>query len=262
MRPKFANKKIGVDSPRTEEWIYGLNPVLEAMIGGRGVKAVYLSPGRHEKIVQIKREAEVLGIPVESADSSFFDSRFPKGHQGVAARVLQRGYVDIEDLLVIPLERKEVPLFVALDLIEDPRNFGAMLRSADASGVHGVVIQSHRSATLGPEVSKSSAGAVEYVPVAVVPNIKHAIRRMKEEGITVVGAEADAHTLLWDADLTVPLCIVIGSESQGMRRTVREHCDVVAGLPMKGRINSLNASVAAGIILFEILRQRFTKKLT
>lgn len=243
-----------------EEWLYGLNPVLEALSAGRQIKAIYLLANRHGRDVQIREKAEGMGLQVKTTDSNFFDSRFPKGHQGVAAKVLQKTYISLEELLLIPSKKKETPLFVVLDCLEDPRNFGAVLRSAEASGVHGVVIQSHRSVSLGSEVSKSSAGAVEYVPVAMVSNIKHAINRMKEEGITILGTEAEAPASIWETDLTVPLAVVVGSEGKGMRRTVKENCDLLVSLPMKGRINSLNVSVAAGIIFFEILRQRVTKK--
>jgi 23S rRNA (guanosine2251-2'-O)-methyltransferase len=260
MRSKFSGKKKHLESTRSAEWIYGINPVIEALRAKRDIKGVYVSPGRHEKMPQIMREAEARGIPVKHSDSDFFDSTFPKGHQGVAARVLQKSYMSLDDLLKIPAGKNETPLFVILDCIEDPRNFGAILRSVDASGAHGVVIQAYRSANLGPEVAKASAGAVEHVPVAMVVNIKHALHRMKDEGITVIGAEADAKTSLWETDLTVPLCIVIGSEGRGVRKTVMEQCDGVANLPMRGKTNSLNVSVASGIILFEALRQRFIKK--
>ena len=259
MRPRFVERKRHSEASPQEEWIYGVNPVLEALAAGRNVKTLYISAGRHDRVGQILGEARTRRIPVETPDTLFFDSRFPKGHQGVAAKVAQKGYTDLHELLMIPSERGETPLFLVLDSVEDPRNFGAILRSADASGVHGVVIQSHRSAGVGPQASKSSAGAVEHMAVSVVPNIKHAIRRMKDEGITVVGTEADATTTLWDVDLSVPLCIVIGSEGKGMRMTVKEQCDIVAGLPMKGRINSLNVSVASGVVLFEVFRQRFAK---
>ncbi|HAM50685.1 MAG TPA: 23S rRNA (guanosine(2251)-2'-O)-methyltransferase RlmB [Nitrospiraceae bacterium] len=260
MRSKFSARKKFLESAHSTEWVYGINPVLEAFRAKRDIKVVYVAAGRQEKVLQITREAAIKGIPVQSPDSDFFDKTFPKGHQGVAAKVLQKSYMSLDDLLIIPAGKNETPLFVVLDCIEDPRNLGAILRSVDASGAHGVVIQAYRSASLGPEVSKASAGAVEYVPVAVVANVKHALRRMKQEGISVIGAEADAPKSLWEMDLTVPLCIVIGSEGKGMRKTVMEHCDSVANLPMRGKINSLNVSVATGIILFEALRQRFAKK--
>ncbi len=244
----------------SDEWIYGLNPVLEALTAGKDIKTVYISSGRHEKVGHVRREAARRGIPIETPDPTFFDRRFPRGHQGVAARGVRKEYIGLDELLGIPAKRNEPALFVILDGIEDPRNFGAILRSSDAAGVHGVIIQSHRSAGLGPEVAKTSAGAVEYIPVSMVSNIKHAMREMKEKGITVVGSEAGDHPALWEADLTVPLALVIGSEGKGARKTVKEHCDTIVNIPMRGKINSLNASVAAGVALFEVLRQRSSIK--
>jgi 23S rRNA (guanosine2251-2'-O)-methyltransferase len=244
-----------------EEWIFGFNPVLEALKAGRNIKAVYVSSGRHERVSDIRKAAELRRVPLEVPDPTFFDARFPKGHQGVAARVVQRGYVALDDLISIASRKSEIPLFILLDSIEDPRNFGAILRTADAAGVHGVVIQSHRSVSLGPEVAKTSAGAVEYVSVSMVSNIKHAIKEMKESGIMVMGAESGAHAPIWDVDLTQPLAVVVGSEGKGIRRTVKEKCDFVGSIPMRGKINSLNVSVATGIFLFEIVRQRYSKLL-
>jgi 23S rRNA (guanosine2251-2'-O)-methyltransferase len=243
----------------SEEWVYGLNPVLEAVRAGRNVRAVYVSYARRERIWDIRKEAERRGIPVEGVAPGFFDDKFPKGHQGIAARVLRRSYVSLEDLLQVPNNRNEIPLFVILDSVEDPRNFGAILRSVDAAGAHGVVIQSHRSASLGPEVSKSSAGAIEHVPVSMVSNIKHAIRKMRDAGIIIIGAEVAGRSPVWEIDLSVPIALVVGSEGKGMRKTVGEKCDAIVSLPMRGRVNSLNVSVATGIILFEALRQRYMK---
>lgn len=241
-----------------EQWIYGLNPVLEAIRSDREVRSVILSSSRKDKLSGIEKEISIRGIKLEKADNLFFDSRFPKGHQGIAAIVSSRKYTDIEDLLNLPSKKGEVPLFLILDCLEDPRNFGAILRVADAGGVHGVVIQSHRSVTLSPEAIKASAGASEYMPIAIVPNIKHAIRDMKEIGLTIIGAEAGTGRSIWDLDLSLPLAIVTGSEGRGLRKTVKEDCDILVSLPMKGRINSLNASVAAGIIIFEVVRQRMS----
>jgi 23S rRNA (guanosine2251-2'-O)-methyltransferase len=254
---KFLKRKTR--SVQSEQWIFGLNPVLEALRSGRKITTVYVSSGRHEKMSEISKAAETRGVPVEFPDGAFFDARFPKGHQGVAARAAQRVYIGLDDLIAIPSKKKENPLFILLDSIEDPRNFGAILRTADAAGVHGVVIQSHRSVTLGPEVAKTSAGAVEYVPVSMVANIKHAMREMKERGITIMAAESGVHAPIWDADMTQPLAVVMGSEGKGIRRTVKENCDFVGSIPMRGQLNSLNVSVAAGIFLFEIVRQRYGK---
>ncbi|MFZ6016934.1 MAG: 23S rRNA (guanosine(2251)-2'-O)-methyltransferase RlmB [Nitrospirota bacterium] len=238
------------------EWIYGLNPVLEAIKAGRNIKGIFISLSRHDKVLEIKKAAEDRNIPVKISDPTFFDTTFRKGHQGVAAEVSLRGYVALDELLDIPSKKNETPLFIVLDCIEDPRNFGAILRVADATGVHGIVIQSYRSVNLGPGASKASAGAIEYVPVSMVVNIKHVISKMKDKGIMIIGAEAEAEKYPWDIDLSIPLAIVIGSEGKGLRRTVKENCDTLVSLPMKGRINSLNTSVATGILAFEILRQR------
>jgi len=242
-----------------DEWIYGLNPVLEAIRSDRQVKTVFLSVSRREGVAGIEREILSRGIVLKRADQSFFDSRFPKGHQGVAAVVAPREYADLEELFKVPSLKNETPFFLILDCVEDPRNFGAILRTADAGGVHGVVIQSHRSATLGPEAVKASAGAAEYIPVAMVANVKHAMAGMKEAGVLVVGAEAGADKTIWDLDLNVPLALVIGSEGRGLRRTVREDCDALVSLPMKGRVNSLNVSVATAVMIYEVIHQRIRK---
>jgi len=241
------------------EWIYGLNPVIEALKAGRDIKKIFLSSNRHEKIEGIKKEAGLRKIPLKIADPFFFDQQFSKGHQGIAAEVAVKGYISLDELLNIPAARKEPPLFVILDCIEDPRNLGAILRVADAAGIHGIIIQSHRSAGLGAEVSKVSAGAVEYVPVCMVTNIKHAIHELKEKEITIIGAEAAGENSIWDIDLSMPVALVIGSEGKGLRKTVGSLCDLLANIPMLGKINSLNVSVATGILAFEIMRQRMRK---
>ncbi len=240
----------------SEEWVYGLNPVLEALKSGRRVRSVFLSGSRRHGVVGVEQELQSRGIPLKKVNEFFFDSRFPKGHQGIAAIVEPQGYRSIGELLSIPRERGETPLFLILDCLEDPRNFGAILRVADAGGVHGVVIQSHRSVALTPVAVKSSAGAAEYVPVAMVSNIKHAMREMREGGVTIIGAEAGTGLLIWEQDLRLPLAFVIGSEGKGLRKTVKEGCDLLVSLPMKGMVNSLNASVAAGAMIFEAQRQR------
>lgn len=257
---KTGKKGQGGKSRSRDEWVYGLNPVFEAIRSGRHVKTVFLSVSRREGIAGIEREIAARGITLKKADQFFFDSRFPKGHQGIAAAVAPREYADLEELLRIPALRNEPPFFLILDCIEDPRNFGAILRTADAGGVHGVVIQSHRSATLVPEAVKASAGASEYIPVAMVANVKHAMADMKESGVLVVGAEAETGRTIWDLDLSVPLALVVGSEGKGLRKTVKEDCDVLVSLPMKGRVNSLNVSVAAAIMIYEIIHQRIRKK--
>ena len=240
-------------------WIYGLNPVLEALRARKNIKEVYISSGRHEKFFLIKKETESRGIALRIVDAAFFNERFPKGHQGIAVKVSEKGYMDLYELLNIPEKRNEIPFFLILDCIEDPGNVGAILRSADAAGVHGVIVQEHRSAGLSPAVSKASAGAVEYVPVSQVSNIKHAISEMKEREITIIGAEGGLGNMPWDVDFSVPAGLVIGSEGRGLRKTVAEKCDFIVSIPMRGRVNSLNVSVAGAVLMFEVLRQRVRK---
>lgn len=241
-----------------DQWIYGVNPVNEAIKSGGEIKCIYISHSRHRKTSEIKQEAEKSQIPVKIEDEDFF-TKFPKGHQGIVARVLQKGYVEIDELLRIPSEKNEPAFFLILDCIEDPRNLGAILRTAEAGGVHGVILQSRRSAGLGPAVYKTSVGAVEYIPIARVPNVKYAIDILKRKGIIVYGADMKGENTLWDMDLGYPLAIVLGSEGSGLRRTVKQRCDHLLRIPYKGRVTSLNVSVAAGVLIFEILRQRREK---
>lgn len=253
VRDAWTNIRIPLNQ---KEWLYGINPVLEALRAGRNIKKVYICAGKHKKVLQVKQEAEIKAVLVETVSHHFFDSQFPKGHQGVAALASSKTLIKLDDLLELPLKRNEAALFLILDCLEDPRNLGAIIRSAEAAGVHGIIFGAYRCVGLGSAVAKASAGAVEYLPVTAVPNIKHAIHQMKENKIMVIGVEADAPTSLWEVDLAQPIAVVVGSEGKGIRKTVKEYCDLIVSLPMKGRINSLNVSVATGILLFEILRQR------
>ena len=239
-----------------ERWIYGVNPVIEAMKSGRKIAEIYIFRQRHEHIQKIIAMAESKGISVKFADKDFFESRFHKGHQGIAAVVEKKAFLDIDELLNIPSSLGEIPFFLVLDSIEDPRNFGAILRVADAAGIHGIVFQSHRAAGITDIVSKSSAGASEHVNLSQVVNIKHAIDKMKTADICIIGAEADTHLSLWDIDMKEPLAFVMGAEGKGLRRTVREMCDLIVNIPLMGNVNSLNVSVATGILVYEALRQR------
>lgn len=242
--------------PSPADWLYGVNPVFEALKAGV-VKAVYIAASRQRQADLIKSEASKRGVSVKIIhDPEFFDRKFPKGHQGVAAVVEGQESIDIDDLLSIPATKGEPAFFAALDLLEDPRNFGAVLRSADAAGVHGVLSQKRRATGLTAEAIKASAGAASHVPLCVLSNIKHGIRKMKDSGIMIIGAEAGSDKSPWDVDLTAPLALVIGGEGGGVRRTVGELCDTIISLPMRGQVNSLNASVAAGILMYEVLRQR------
>jgi 23S rRNA (guanosine2251-2'-O)-methyltransferase len=248
--------QAGRSKSAKENWIYGINPVSEGIRSGRKISCLYVLKQKYELIKNIIQDAGDRGIPVKYVDKEFFDSRFDKGHQSIAALIEPQKAIGFDSLLELPGQRGETAFFLILDCIEDPRNLGAILRVADAAGVHRVVIQSHRSAGISPFVSKASAGAVEHVNVVEVVNIKHAIDKMKKMDISIIGAEAGSNNTPWDIKMDIPVALVIGSEGHGLRRTVKDMCDYIVSLPMQGKVNSLNASVAAGILAYEALRQR------
>src|SRR5262245_44810634 len=233
--------------------IYGINPVLEALRAGR-VTALRVSTRADERLTDIVRRAEAQGIPVRRANAGELD-RFARNgaHQGVVADVRDREQLSVEDLVS---GASGVPLIVVLDGIEDPHNVGAILRTVDAAGGSGLVRQSRHAAPLDGAAAKTSAGAVSHVKVAEVVNIARALESLKEAGVWTVGLAGDAPKRYDEIDLTEPTAIVVGAEGTGLRRLVRERCDWLASIPMAGHVQSLNVSVAAGIALFEAVRQR------
>ena len=233
--------------------IYGINPVLEALRAGR-VKELRVRDGAGGRIGEVLTAAGKRGIRVRRVRPDALDRDSQHGvHQGVVAVVEDVAEYSVEDLV---RAADGPPLLVVLDGIEDPHNLGAILRTADAAGVHGVVIQSRRSAALGGAASKASAGAVSHVRIAEVVNIARALEELKEAGVWTVGL-AGAEATPYDAiDFTVPTAVVLGAEGTGLRRLVRERCDFLASIPMLGHVESLNVSVAAGVTLYEAVRQR------
>jgi 23S rRNA (guanosine2251-2'-O)-methyltransferase len=233
--------------------IHGINPVVEALRAKR-VTAVRVSPRADERLTEIVRLAEQQGIPVRRANAHELD-RFAKGgaHQGVVADVHDVADLGVEDLVA---RAKGVPLLVVLDQIEDPHNVGAILRTVDAAGADGVVRQSRHAARLDGAAAKASAGAVAHVNIAEVVNISRALDALKAAGVWTVGLAGDAAKRYDEVDLTLPTALVVGAEGTGLRRLVRERCDWLVSIPMRGHIQSLNVSVATGIALFEAVRQR------
>jgi 23S rRNA (guanosine2251-2'-O)-methyltransferase len=236
--------------------IYGINPVLEALRAKR-VTAVRVSPRSDDRLAAIVRMAEAQGIPVRRAKGDELD-RFARGgtHQGVVADVQEEASLSVEDLVA---GASGPALIVVLDQIEDPHNVGAIVRTADAAGCDGVVRQSRHAARLDGAAAKASAGAVAHVKIAEVVNIARALEQLKQVGVWTVGLAGDAPKSYVDVDLTLPTALVLGAEATGLRRLVRERCDWLAAIPMAGHVGSLNVSVAAGIALFEALRQRRAK---
>jgi len=238
--------------------IYGINPVLEALRAKR-VTAIRVSPRSDERLQAIVRLAGEQGIPVRRANGHELD-RFANGgtHQGVVADVTERTSLGVEELIA---QIAGTPLLVVLDGIEDPHNVGAILRSVDAAGGHGIVRQSRHAAPLGGAAAKASAGAVAHVPVAEVVNIARAIEALKEGGVWTVGLAGDAPKRYDEIDLTLPTAFVVGSEGTGLRHLVRERCDWLASIPMRGHVQSLNVSTATAVALFEAVRQRRAKRI-
>jgi 23S rRNA (guanosine2251-2'-O)-methyltransferase len=233
--------------------IYGINPVLEALRAGR-VTAIRVSPRADDRVSAAVTRAEEQGVPVRRVQAADLD-RETRGaaHQGVVADVRSGGALSVEDLLI---QAAGTPLVVVLDGIEDPHNLGAILRTVDAAGAHGVVRQSRHAAALGGAAAKASAGAVSHVKIAEVVNIARAVETLKNAGVWTVGLAGDGPTRYDQIDYTLPTALVVGGEAAGLRRLVRDRCDWVVSIPMRGRVQSLNVSVATGIVLFEAVRQR------
>ena len=240
------------------EIIEGRNAVIEALRAGRAIDKIFIAKGDVDKTLgHIASRAREKGVVVVEADRRKLDfmSR-TKAHQGVVALAAVRDYCEVADILAVAEERGEPPFVIVCDEISDPHNLGAIIRTAECVGAHGVVIPKRRSAGLTAIVGKASAGAAEYMAIARVANLSSALKELKEAGLWVYGTAADGASPLWSTDLTGPIALVIGSEGDGMGRLVRESCDFVLSLPMKGQLNSLNASAAAAVTMYEVLRQR------
>lgn len=241
-----------------EDVVVGRNAVREALQSGRGIHKLILAKGFHgESLRVIGEEAQAKGVRVEFVPRSRMEIMAAGyRHQGVLAYVTPVPYADLEELLRAVAAKGTPPLLLLLDGIEDPHNLGALLRTADAVGVDGVLMPKRRSCPLSAVVAKTSAGAVEYVPVAQVGNVVQTIRHLKEAGFWVVGADMEGRQTHYEADFSGALVIVIGGEGKGLSRLTKEQCDFLVRLPMQGHINSLNASVAGAVLLYEVLRQR------
>jgi 23S rRNA (guanosine2251-2'-O)-methyltransferase len=241
------------------EYVWGRNPVLETLHSAREVKRILLAEGQREApaLASILQEAEQRHIPVEVVPRARLD-QISHGavHQGCIALVGERKYVTVDDILAYAARKNEAPFLLILDAIQDVNNLGSLIRTAEAAGVHGVILPEHRAAEVNATVVKTSAGATEHLLIAQVTNLTRTIDHLKQQNIWVIGLAAEAQTLYHQANLTGPLALVVGNEGKGISRLVREHCDLLVKLPMHGHINSLNAAVAGSIAVYEALRQR------
>ncbi len=248
-------------SEKRSDIIAGRNPVNEAVRSGRPIESILIAKGELNgayKVIVAKAKAK--GIPIKETDRKKLDYMCSgAAHQGIVALASVKEYSTVDDIFALAEERGEKPFIIVLDEIEDPHNLGAIIRTAECAGAHGIIIPKRRAVGLSFTVGKSSAGAYEYVPVARVTNIPNTLDELKERGCWIYGADMDGSTYC-EGNLTGASALVIGSEGNGLGRLVKEKCDVILSLPMCGRINSLNASVAAGVLMYEFTRQRLNIK--
>jgi rRNA methylase, putative, group 3 len=239
-----------------DEWIVGRHPVSEAIRSGREINKVWMNKdgkGLGDLLDLIKTHGIAMQfVPKQKLDQLSRTSN----HQGVVASIAAYRYAEISDLFALARERQEQPFFLMLDGLEDPHNLGSVLRTADATGCHGVIIPKQHSVGLTSIVAKASTGAIEYIPVARVANLANTMDALKKQGIWFAGTAADGSEDYGSADYAVPICLVIGNEGAGMSRLVRKKCDFLIRIPMAGKVTSLNASVAAGLLMYEVFRKR------
>ncbi len=255
MRPGGENEQPALKE--NPDMIIGRNAVSEALASGRPIDSLFVSKGeKNGSLGRIIKEAKDKNIVIKEVETAKLDSMCREAnHQGVICFAAAHEYADIDDMFRLAQERNEEPFIIILDELEDPRNLGAIVRTAETAGAHGVIIPKRRSASLSFSVAKTAAGALEYVPVARVANLPGTIDDLKKRGLWIYGADMDG-TCWCQQDYKGAVGLVIGSEGNGIGRLVKEKCDFIVSLPMKGKITSLNASVAAGILMYEISRQK------
>ena len=252
-RNNYENEENSYD-----DIVEGRNAVLELLNSDRDINKIFVQAGEKHgsinKIIAIAKENKVVVTEVEKSKLDFMSKT--NNHQGVIAIVPPFNYCEVEDILDLAEQRNEDAFILILDGVEDPHNLGSIIRTAETAGVHGIIIPKRRSVTVNSTVSKVSAGAVEHMKIARVNNINEAIRKLKENGLWIIGTDMNTNTYYYNQDLKGNIAIVIGSEGFGISRLVKENCDMLVKIPMKGKITSLNASVSAGIIIYEAVKQR------
>ena len=250
------SKKLEREEKDYEDIVAGRNAVLELLKSDKDINKIFIERGeKHGSIKEIIAKAKEQKIVLVEVDKNKLDS-MAENHQGVVAVVPPFNYCEVEDILELARSKNEDPFIVVLDGIEDPHNLGSIIRTAETAGVHGVIIPKRRNATVNSTVTKVSAGATTYMKIARVNNLNETIRKLKEEGLWVIGTDGYAKTLYYNQDLKGPLAIIVGSEGYGMSKLVKDNADILIKIPMKGEITSLNASVSAGIIIYEAVKQR------
>lgn len=241
----------------TQEIIMGRNPVLEALKSERDINKIMIAEGSQkgsmQQIIAIANERKVF---LQFVPKKKIDQMVEGNHQGVVAQVAAYQYAELDDLFALATKRNEAPFFLILDELEDPHNLGSIMRTADATGAHGIIIPKRRAVGLTSTVAKASTGAIEYIPVARVTNLSRTVEELKERGLWIVGTDAKGSDDYRNLDGNMPIGIIIGSEGKGMSRILKEKCDFLIHMPMVGKVTSLNASVAAGLLMYEVYRKR------
>ncbi|MGG0719840.1 23S rRNA (guanosine(2251)-2'-O)-methyltransferase RlmB [Robertmurraya massiliosenegalensis] len=241
-----------------QDYIIGKNPVIEALKSDRDVNKVLIAEGSQKgQMQQVIGLAKERNVMVQFVPKKKIDGLVEGNHQGVIAQVAAYQYAELDDLFSLAEQRNETPFFILLDEIEDPHNLGSVMRTADAVGAHGIIIPKRRAVGLTATVAKASTGAIEYIPVVRVTNMARTIDELKERGVWIAGTDAKGKEDFRQFDGTLPLGLVIGSEGKGMGRLIRDKCDFLIRLPMKGKVTSLNASVAAALLMYEVFRKRY-----
>ncbi|CAM4075889.1 23S rRNA (guanosine(2251)-2'-O)-methyltransferase RlmB [Mesobacillus thioparans] len=246
-----------LEQNENQDYIIGKNPVIEALKSDRDINKILIAEGSQsgqmQQVIGMAREANVM---VQFVPKKKIDQLAEGNHQGVIAQVAAYEYAELDDLFAAAEKKNETPFFLLLDEIEDPHNLGSIMRTADATGAHGIIIPKRRAVGLTATVAKSSTGAIEYIPVVRVTNMSQTIDELKERGIWIAGTDASAKQDYRQMDGTLPLGLVIGSEGKGMGRLIRDKCDFLLSMPMVGHVTSLNASVAAALLMYEVYRKR------
>lgn len=255
-RPRRDEREV----PPRDGVICGKNPVIEALKSERTLNKVLAAAGQDAGFLrQVKELCRGKGVPFLQVERASMDAEYPN-HRGVVALTAPFAYAEVDDILAAAAAKGEAPLIVVLDRVEDPHNLGAVLRTVEGIGAHGVIIAKHGAAPVNETVAQVAAGAAEYVPVARVSSIADCLRDLKKQGVWVCGTRMEQAATLWQADFTVPLAIVMGNEGKGMSPLITKSCDFFVKIPMQGKINSFNVSVSCGVMLAEALRQRMSAK--
>lgn len=259
-RDVLKDVPISTKQDEYDDLVYGRNAVLELLKSDKDINKIFIERGeKHGSINEIIAKAKEARIVTVEVERSKLDLMTKENHQGVIAIVPPFNYCEIEDILELAKQRQETPFVLLLDGIEDPHNLGAIIRTAETAGVHGIIIPKRRSVAVNSTVSKVSAGATTHMKVARVSNLNDAVRTLKEYGLWIIGTDGEAKTNYYEQDLTGPIGLIIGSEGFGMSKLLKQNTDILIKIPMKGQITSLNASVAAGIVMYEVVKQNFMK---